>query len=75
MKEKTLLEKVKEIRISRKRLVVTDEMSEIAIFWLNNEITIYQISEVLKCTTPNATYRMADILKEAHARGKLKEAL
>jgi len=76
---KTLLEKAKEIKTTRKTLKLknTDEHIDLAIAWAKDEIALGQVSQVLygegmhKTSGGRTLYAMFVYLREGFRKGKI----
>lgn len=62
-KEKTLLEKAKEVKTLRKRSEPNKELIDLCVAWANDEITITQVMEVLSLNGSSCYARLAIGLK------------
>ena len=71
---KSLLEQAKavEVKFHGKKHNVTREEVELAVAFLNGDITATQMSTVQKASTANAYYAAGSIIRRAKASGLIK---
>lgn len=66
----SLLDKARNAQIRRQPIIdVTPEMIDLAIAWLQDEVTTAQVGVALKANPAHTLYKLAVIIREAYRNG------
>jgi len=68
----TLLEQAKQFSPQARKKYVNSDLVELALSWLNSEVSTQQVSLAMNARGSNSLYRIALGLREAYRQGKIK---